>query len=24
VDILIDPDDVPPMNAEATLRMSAG
>ncbi len=24
VDVLIDPDDVPPMNAEATLRMSAG
>lgn len=24
VDILIDPDDVPPMNAGATLRMSAG
>jgi acetolactate synthase-1/2/3 large subunit len=23
VDVLIDPDDVPPMNAEATLRMSA-
>ncbi len=24
VDVLIDPDDVPPMNAEATLRMAAG
>jgi acetolactate synthase I/II/III large subunit len=24
VDVLIDPDDMPPMNAEATLRMSAG
>jgi len=21
---LVDPDDLPPMNAEATLRMSAG
>jgi len=24
IDVVIDPDDMPPMNAEATLRMSAG
>jgi len=24
IDVIIDPDDMPPMNAEATLRMSAG